>query len=130
MKKTLVILSITLSVIVIAAMTLTPAKGTGHKGQISSGSSSIPDSLYKVFQTSCFHCHTDSGKVMAKSMVNFSSWDKYEQKDKVKKGNLICKQISEGNMPPKSAIKSRPGIALTDAQVKSICKWVTSLGKE
>src|ERR1035437_9929133 len=123
MKKTFVILTMTMLVIVITAMAFTSSKGISQKEQIVSAGNSIPDSVYKIFKNSCVYCHSDGGKLLARTHVNFPKWDEYTQKEKVSKGSDICDMLSRGKMPPKSVRKSKPELIPTAAQIKSICKW-------
>ena len=130
MKKTSAIMAVTFVILIITAMALTPVKGISQKEIKILNSNSIPDSLNKILVNSCAYCHSDEGKFIAKAKLNFSGWDKYTQKEKIKKGNAICKMISEGAMPPKSARKSKPEAIPTDAQIKNICNWSVSLSLE
>jgi len=88
---------------------------------------SIPDSLSKIFSNSCMPCHFDGGSKMAIFALNFSDWNKYSVEKQFKKGESICKKITDGTMPPKSFRESKPGIVPTKAQVNNICKWTGTL---
>jgi len=130
MKKTFVMMMVAFAVLLITAISLTSVKGIGPKEIKILAVSSIPDSLNTIFTKSCVYCHSDGGKLMAKSIINFPNWDKYTKEEKIKKGNAICKMLSEGKMPPSSARKSKPDAIPTAAQIKNICNWTTSLSQE
>jgi hypothetical protein len=130
MKKIYAILAISLFVLSIAITTLSSAKDTTQREQIIPDSSSIPDSINKIFTNSCFPCHSDVGKLLAKTKLNFSVWDTYTKKEKIKVREDICKILSDGDMPPESVRKSKPETLPNDAQIKSICNWVASLNQE
>lgn len=89
----------------------------------------IPADVKAIFDKSCIGCHGDGGKHMAMSMVNFSTWDKYDQQKQAKKGKAICKMVTKGKMPPKSIRKSKPELVPTQEQIDLICRWSRSLGK-
>jgi hypothetical protein len=129
MKKTFVIMSVALIVLFITAMTMTSAKSINQKETTYLNNNSIPDSLNKIFINSCTSCHSDDSKSFAKSVLNFSNWDKYTKEEKIKKGDAICKMISEDKMPPESFVKSKPEAKLTDIQIKNICNWSALLSQ-
>ena len=129
MKTAIAILTVILIVLVVLVFTTAKSNAINQKGLKILNSNSIPDSLNKIFMNSCAYCHSDGGKIMAKAKLNFSSWDNYSQKEKIVKGEDICKMLSEGDMPPKKARKAKPEAIPTDVQIKSICKWTATLGQ-
>lgn len=89
--------------------------------------SSIPDSLNKVFHTSCISCHGNKGELLSKSLLNFDKWQGYSDSKKAEKAALICKMLTKGEMPPKMVRESHPELIPTSEQVVRICKWAESL---
>lgn len=103
----------------------TPA-GNGQESVKAKKGIEIPADLDKVFTNSCMPCHSENGKALAKSLLNFSKWDKYGTRTQVKKSRAICKMISKGEMPPAQFVESSPELAVTQAQKESICNWVNT----
>jgi cytochrome c5 len=97
--------------------------------KISIQTSLIPETPKKVFEKSCISCHAKGGNMMAMPHLNFSKWDSYKPDKQATLAADICRVISKGAMPPKSARTSKPETIPTDEQVKSICMWSDSLMK-
>jgi len=93
-------------------------------------SSTIPLNVQKVFQASCFDCHTRGGKKMAMNHVNFSEWDKYSAEKKATKSADIVKMLKKGSMPPKLYRRTHPEKVPTPDQVTLILEWADSLNKK
>jgi mono/diheme cytochrome c family protein len=89
--------------------------------------SPIPENINKIFQASCLNCHGPNGKLLATAKLNLSKWDEYTAAEKTKKASGICSELTEGNMPPKSARKSNPELIPSKEQIELICKWAESL---
>jgi hypothetical protein len=99
------------------------ASGQVEKDQ----TSSIPENINKIFQSSCIKCHGENGKIMAKTKLNFSKWAEYDSATKAKKASAICSELNKEAMPPKSARESNPELIPTKEQTELICKWAESL---
>lgn len=84
----------------------------------------IADNVWLVVEKSCKPCHSDRGGKMAKAVLNFNRWDKYNRRAQVQKSRAICKMVSKGEMPPAQFVESSPELALTPAQKEMICNWV------
>jgi len=93
-------------------------------------SAAIQEDIYKIFQNSCFDCHSKGGKKSAMSHVNFSEWDNYSAEKKSGKAADIVKMLQKGKMPPKLYRESNPDKIPTPAQIESIVKWADSLPKK
>jgi hypothetical protein len=87
----------------------------------------IPADLNTIFTNSCMPCHCNEGKKLAKTMLNFSRWDKYSYHSQVQKSKAICRMVKKGEMPPAQFNESSPELALTPAQKEKICDWVNSV---
>jgi len=90
-------------------------------------SSPIPESINKIFQTSCFTCHGSNGKMLPMAKLNFSKWIEYGAVKEAEQASKICSVLTEGLMPPKSVRKSNPELIPTKDQIALICKWAESL---
>ena len=90
-------------------------------------SSPIPESINKIFQTSCFTCHGSNGKMLPMAKLNFSKWVEYGAVKEAEKAAKICSVLTEGLMPPKSVRKSNPELIPTKDQIRLICNWAESL---
>ena len=101
-----------------------------QKEESKTESSTIPPNVQKVFQNSCFDCHTRGGKKMAMSHVNFSEWDKYSVEKKASKSADIVKMLKKGSMPPKLYRQSHPEKVPTPDQVALILEWADALNKK
>lgn len=131
MKKSFIILGISVSAVIILVFLLTPRQASGVRYQQTGTTTmqTIPDSIYKIFQKSCMDCHADDGSSMAKSKLNFSKWESYDADKKVKKAKDICEEMKKGSMPPKGFRKNNPDLIPTGAEVDAVCKWVASIEK-
>lgn len=134
MKKTFYFSLIILSCIIITAMVNPNTNEPIVKAPSMSGympETSLPDSVMKIVERSCFDCHSDkSGNFTAKGKVNFTNWDEYTPAKKVGKMDDICNIITKGKMPKKSYVSKNPDKALTKAEIDLICKWVNEESKK
>ena len=89
--------------------------------------SPIPEDINKIFQASCYSCHSINGKLLPMTKLNFSKWAEYGSAKEAEKANKICSVLTEELMPPKSTRKSNPELIPTKEQIALICKWAESL---
>jgi cytochrome c5 len=129
MKKNYFLAAITLIALFLTASGLSPINPSCNKNTASTKTDSIPVELQLIFKESCMDCHATGGSQMAMAVLNFSEWGNYVPGKQVKKASAICKEISNGAMPPKSFRKAHPEAIPTEAQKDSICKWSTALSK-
>ncbi len=113
--------------LVLIIMFLSGEYSRGRSDPKSARASSIPDDLHKIFEKSCMGCHARGGNLMAMFHLNFTKWDDYRQEKQVSLAADICKMLSKGEMPPKSARQSHPELIPSNDQIKSICTWSDSL---
>ncbi len=134
MKKTFYFSLVILACIIITAMVNPNNNESNVKAPLMSGympENSFPDSVMKIFERSCFDCHSDkSGNFTAKGKVNFTNWDEYTPAKKVGKMDDICNIITKGKMPKKSYVSKNPEKALTKAEIDLICKWTAEESKK
>jgi cytochrome c551/c552 len=101
----------------------------------------VPPNVEKMFERACYDCHSNStvlpwySKVAPVSWwlashihdgrkeVNFSEWETYPQKRKLRKLKDICEQVREGDMPMKVYVPMHPKARLSDADRAAICAW-------
>ena len=86
----------------------------------------IPENINKIFEASCMSCHGKKGGRLPKSKLNFSRWASYGATKEAEKASMICKAVSNGKMPPKSARESTPGLIPSSEQIDMLCKWAES----
>lgn len=103
-------------------------------GPVSSPSmyTSVIDSLFPaevqaILQKSCIGCHSEGGKALAMSKLNFSEWNAYSPAKQTQKIGKICSEIKEGTMPPRAFLKQYPDDALSPEQIRLICDWATQV---
>lgn len=101
------------------------------QGQVTTKTgSAIPDDVNKIFTNSCIGCHSNDGKLMAKSKLNFDQWASYtpqKQKDKAAK---IYSELKKAKMPPKEARAKKPELIPNASQIALIKKWSESFTAE
>jgi hypothetical protein len=81
----------------------------------------------QIAERSCVKCHTEGGNGMALMHLNLSNWDKFSMEKQADQAKDMCKMVSKGKMPLKSFREKNPGAAPTQAEVKIICDWATSI---
>jgi mono/diheme cytochrome c family protein len=87
----------------------------------------IPDNIKSIFQSSCMSCHGDKGGRLPTSKLKFTRWKAYGANKQAEKASMICFEIMNGKMPPKTERLAHPEKIPTTEQVELICKWAESL---
>jgi hypothetical protein len=86
----------------------------------------FPENVQKIFETSCYDCHSDLGSnAKAKMKVNFSNWSELSDSKKIAKMENINEEISKGDMPPAKYQSNYPDRVPGKEQKEIISKWVT-----
>jgi len=86
----------------------------------------FPENVQKIFETSCFDCHSDAASnAKAKMKLNFSKWSELSDAKKVGKMEAINEVVSKGDMPPAKYISNNPDRAIGQEQKDIIDKWAT-----
>ena len=86
----------------------------------------FPEDVQKVFETSCYDCHTAASTgEKAKMKLNFSKWDELSSAKKIGKMENISEVVKSGDMPPGKYLEKFPEKALTQEQKDLISKWIT-----
>lgn len=122
MKK-LVLLSIVLVGAAIALMSFTFSKVNTSNPPQEQAQAMFPAEIQKIFETSCFDCHTDTGNAKAKLKLNFSKWGELSDAKKVGKIGNINDEVQSGKMPTARYISNYPDRALTKEQKELVNKW-------
>jgi hypothetical protein len=126
MKKLLGIFAAIVVVAIVASITLTPFTVNSQK-KATALNPAIPEKVMTVIKTSCMACHSDNGSDEAKLVINFSQWDTYPAKKQIKKASAMCREITNGTMPPATYIAKNPGAKLNPEKSKVICDWASSI---
>lgn len=128
MKKLLAIAFSVILLTTIVTLIATPSRATiSRSAPDSTMAAAIPDSVTSILERSCYPCHSEPGKGMALSRVNFDKWDTYNPGKQEDKAEDICKQVSKGKMPPKSFRSNNPDKVPSQAEVQVICNWAASM---
>lgn len=101
----------------------------------------VPENVQAIFDRSCNDCHSNNtvypwySKVQpsgwfvkdhiddGRRHLNFSVFNTYEQKRKVKKLEEICEQVESKEMPLPSYLWLHRDAAMRDGEAKILCDW-------
>ena len=131
MKKLLAVVASVFTIAIIVTMIAMPSRAiNSSENSNPSMTSSIPDSVSKIMEKSCFPCHSSPGNGMAMMHVDFDKWETYKPEKQADKANAMCKMVTKGAMPPKSFRNNNPDKVPTQSQVQVICNWANSFPKK
>jgi len=120
MKRSVIILAVVIATVILSAAfispSFTPSENPGDN---------IPDSVWAVFEKSCYGCHSDDGNGMARSKLNFDKWDSYSDEKQLKKAKASCNEMKKGGMPPAKFLKNNPDAAPDETEVNIVCNWLS-----
>jgi|WetSurMetagenome_2_1015567.scaffolds.fasta_scaffold194804_2 hypothetical protein len=103
-----------------------------------------PTNVLSILKTSCYDCHSNetawpwysyvapvsflvtADVENARKRVNFSEWDKYDEKKKAKKLEAMIEDVEEGEMPLPKYILMHKEAELDQSKIKIIKDWVNS----
>ena len=101
----------------------------------------VDPAVARVIGRSCHDCHSNSTSWpwysgMApvswlivrdvkdgRSKLNLSEWGSYDAQTRQKPWKEICKEVSEGDMPPLQYSLLHAGSKLTPSEVQAVCRW-------
>lgn len=101
----------------------------------------VPENVKAILVRSCADCHSNEtvypwyAKISPPSWflashinegrreMNFSTWNKSEDRRKKKKLEEICEQIEPREMPLPSYLWIHRGAKLSDEDIKTLCDW-------
>ena len=107
-----------------------------------------PENVAIILKTSCYDCHSNetnwpwysyvapvsffiaSDVNTARKRLNFSEWDKYDEKKKSKKLDGVLELVEKGVMPLSSYTFLHSDAKMNPEKVKSIKDWVISTDTE
>jgi hypothetical protein len=103
-----------------------------------------PSNVLSILKTSCYDCHSNETKwpwysyvapvsflissdvENGRKRVNFSEWDKYDEKKKEKKMDAMIEEVEEGGMPLPKYLITHPDAELNSEKIKELKNWVNS----
>ena len=103
--------------------------------------SQVPDTLARVFLTSCYDCHSNYtnypwyGNIApaswflnshireGRARLNFSSWAVLDKAQKISRLDQICEECTSGSMPLNSYVLIHRSAALGADEIEAICAW-------
>lgn len=114
-----------------------------HEQQIGATSAAEPV-IASILDRSCNDCHSNrtvwpwysrvapvswlvvSDVNRGRRRVNFSEWGLYASDKKSKLLEAICKEVTEGDMPPITYTPMHSSAKLTRADAQEICRWTAA----
>ena len=125
-------------VIALLAMQFIPVERSNptEKGQVVA-----PPQVETILRRACYDCHSNETRwpwyarvapisfLLARDVregrreLNFSIWDRYEQRRKARKLKEIIKEVEEGDMPPWYYVPVHPDAKLSRGDRETIVKW-------
>ena len=105
------------------------------------GAAAAPGDVQTLLRRACFDCHSNetvwpwysqiapASLVIAQDVkkgrkeVNFSTWEKYDERRKARKLKEIAKQVEKGGMPLFYYLPLHPDAKLSPAERELIVKW-------
>ena len=105
------------------------------------GQPAAPPEVETILRRACYDCHSNETRwrwyaqiapisfLLARDVkegrreVNFSIWDRYEQRRKARKLKEIVKEVEEGDMPPWYYVSVHADAKLSQADREAIVKW-------
>jgi Haem-binding domain len=101
----------------------------------------VEPAIASILDRSCIDCHSNrtvwpwysrvapvswlvvSDVNRGRRRVNFSEWASYDAEKKSKHLEAICKEVTEGDMPPATYTPMHSSASLTKADAQEICRW-------
>jgi len=90
----------------------------------------LPEEVNKIVVASCTPCHTNEGKLLSRSKLNFEKWTDYSAEKQKERAAKMYSELNKGAMPPKAARQKRPDLIPTTEQIAVIKKWSESFKSE
>jgi hypothetical protein len=107
-----------------------------------------PENISVILRTSCYDCHSNETKwpwyayvapvsflvtgdvSKGRKHLNFSEWDKYDEKKRDKILEEIMEEVEAGGMPLSNYIITHPEAKLEQSEIAELKEWVISGGGE
>ena len=145
MKKILKIAAIVLIFAFIIAQFFRPDRNNPAivEAETLDASTAVPADVKNIMQTSCRDCHSNTSVYPwysnvtpinwllanhisdGRKQMNFSVWNTYTPKRKMKKLDEICEQLEQREMPLPSYLWIHRYSELSESQSKALCDWAT-----
>jgi len=134
MKKTIIVL-----VVIIIGLQFIPVNRTNPP---ITWDISAPENVSAILRTSCYDCHSNESRWPWYSYIapvsyfiasdvnegrkhlNFSEWDKYDEKKKEKKLDGIIEMVTEGEMPLTTYLMIHKDAKLDTVKINILKEWV------
>jgi hypothetical protein len=105
----------------------------------------IPDNVLGVLKKSCYDCHSNNTVYPwynniqpvawwlanhiqdAKKELNFSEFNSYKPKRKIRKLKEVTEQLEKGEMPLNTYLWIHSGAKLSGEQIKAVSDWAKAL---
>jgi hypothetical protein len=99
----------------------------------------------RILESSCYDCHSNRTRYPwyahvqpvawwlenhirdGKKHLNFSEFESYSTKRKMKKLEALCDEVRDREMPLKSYTWLHRGAKLNDAEIKALCDWAEAV---
>jgi len=144
------LLKIFLAILVIAVIALQfvpnqmPAYTEAGKDDLVS-SGAVPENISSILRTSCYDCHSNqthypwyskvapASWLLAKDIregreeLNFSDWESYSKRRKIRNLGNIKEEVTSGEMPLKVYLIMHRNAKLSPEQVSALSKWTDDL---
>lgn len=143
-KKKQIFISLLVVLVVIQFIRPTRNLGTAENVNDISHFTAVPDNVKGILETSCYDCHSDHTNYPwytniqpvgwwmqdhvneGKREVNFSQFNAYRVKRKMRKFKEIAEQIKEDEMPLNSYLWIHGNAKMSEEQKKVILDWADS----
>lgn len=107
-------------------------------------STQVPDNVKTILNRSCADCHSNQtlypwysnvapvSWLLAEDIhdgrneVNFSVWNTYDTRKKIRKLDEICEQVESGEMPLPAYLWIHRDAILKEGEAAILCDWATS----
>lgn len=111
-------------------------------GQTIYAKETVPAPVRSIFENSCQDCHSNQTRwpwyshlapmswlvahdvAEGRRHLNLSEWAKYSDKDREDKLELICEQVTNGDMPDGKYAFFHRQRRLSEQQRDAVCEWV------
>ncbi len=88
----------------------------------------VPENVQSIIDNKCFDCHNSKSKNMkGKMKLKFDKMAQLKTHKLLGKLDNIAEAVTDGDMPPKKAIKKYPDLKLTTEEVKTLSDWSNGL---
>ena len=88
----------------------------------------VPENVQSIIDNKCFDCHNSQSKnTKGKMKLQFDKMAKLKTHKLLGKLDNIAEVVTDGDMPPKKAIKKYPDLKLSPEEVKTISDWANGI---